>query len=153
MIRTAALIAGLVLIVLPAWWLKEVTIPLQPYRKGGHADFLFFGQTLLAIYGSVLLGVAVHWARAKRSGLSISAFGLFKAGMLGVLAVCIAYFVGGGVYSVAKYGAFDKAIGGNLWGLLVILWGILGAFVSAGIALMFYAWHSSAGVSSSSSQV
>jgi hypothetical protein len=59
--------------------------------------------------------------------------------MFGVLAACIFFFGGGTLSSLAKYGAFDKAIGGNLWGLLVIFWGILGALVSAGIALLFYA--------------
>lgn len=65
--------------------------------------------------------------------------------MLGVLGGCIAFFGGGSVYSLVKYGAFDKAIGGNLWGLLAIFWGILGASVSAGIALLFYAWQGPAG--------
>ena len=85
MTRIAAIIAGLVLIGCPAWLLREITIPLPAYRKGGYADFLFFVQALLAIYGSVFLGIAVHWARAKRSGQPSSSFGLFKAGTLGVL--------------------------------------------------------------------
>jgi hypothetical protein len=151
MARIVAVVAGLVLIGCPAWWLREVTVPIPAYRKGGYVDYLFFGQALLAIYGSVFLGIAVHWARAKRSGQPSSPFGLFKAGMLGVLAVCSAFFGGGSVYSLAKYGAFDKAIGGNLWGLLVIFWGVLGAFVSAGMALLFYAWHGSAGHAGASS--
>ena len=148
MIRIVAILAGIVLIGLPAWWLKEVTIPLPAYRKGG-ADFYFFIQTVVAVYGSVLIGIVVHWARAKPRP---SPFGVFKAGMLGVLAVCIVFLVGGFVYGFAKYGAFDKAIGGNLWGLLVIFWGILGAFVSAGIALLFYAWHGSVGHPPTSSE-
>jgi hypothetical protein len=57
-----------------------------------------------------------------------------------VLACCIIFFGGGGVYSLAKYGTFDKAIGGNLWGMLVIFWGAFGAFVSAGLALLLYAF-------------
>ena len=141
MIRIAAIVTGLFLIALPAWWLREVTIPLPAYRTGGYADFLFFWQALLAIYGSVLLGIAVHWARTKRSGRPSSLFGLFKAGMLGVLVVCVIFFIGGSAYGIAKYGAFDMAIGGTLWGMLVIFWGILGALVSAGIALLFYAWQ------------
>jgi hypothetical protein len=142
MTRIAALIAGLVLIGCPAVWLIGVTIPVPKYRKGGYADFLFLGQTLLAIYGSVLLGVAVHWVRAIRPPLP---FEVFKAGMYGVLAACILFFGVGSLYSLAKYGSFDKAIGGTLWGMLVIFWGILGAFVSAGIALLFYAWRGPAG--------
>jgi hypothetical protein len=148
MTRIAALVVGLVLIGCPAWWLSEVTIPLPAYRKGGYADFLFFWQVLLAIYGSVLLGIAVQWVRAQRSGQPLFLGGIFKAGMRGAAAVCGAGVVGGAVYGLAKYGAFEKAIGGNLWGMLVIFWGILAAFVSAGIALLFYAWHGSAGQAS-----
>jgi hypothetical protein len=145
MARIAAIIAGLVLIACPAWWLTTVTIPLPKYRKGGYADFLFLGQALFAIYGSVLLGVVVQWVRANRSGQQLFPVGIFKAGMYGVLAGCIAFFGGGSLYSLAKYGSFDKAVGGNLWGMLVIFWGILGAFVSGGIALLFYAWRGPAG--------
>jgi hypothetical protein len=141
MTRIIALVAGLLLIGFPAWWLSQVSVPLPAYRKGGYADFLFLGQQLVAIYGSVLLGIGAYWAWAKRSGQPPSSFGLFKAGMLGVVAGCIAFFGGGSIYSLARYGAFDKAIGGNLWGLLAIFWGILGAFVSVGIALLFYAWR------------
>ena len=134
MTRIAAMIAGLVLIGCPAWWLAAAI-----------ADFRFLGQTLLAIYGSVLLGIAVHWVRARRSGQPSFPIEIFKAGMYGVLAACIVFFGGGSLYSLAKYGSFEKAIGGNLWGMLVIFWGILGAFVSAGVALLFYAWHGPAG--------
>ena len=144
MIRIAAMIAGVVLIGCPAVWLMGVTIPLPKYRKGGYADFLFLGQTLLAIYGSVLLGIAAYWAHARRSGQPSFPFEVFKAGMYGVLAACIVFFGGAGLYGLAKYGSFDKAIG-NLWGMLVIFWGILGGFVSAGIALLFYAWRGAAG--------
>ncbi len=65
--------------------------------------------------------------------------------MFGVLAACTVFFVGGSIYGIAKYGSFEKAIGGNLWGMLAIFWGILGALVSAGIALLFYAWRGPAG--------
>jgi hypothetical protein len=145
MTRIVALVAGLLLIGCPAWWLREVTVPVPAYRKGGYVDFLFLGQTLLAIYGSVLLGIVVHCVRANRSGQILFPFVLFKAGMRGVLVICIVFFGGGIVYGLTKYGAFEKAIGGNLWGLLVVFWAILGAIVSAGIALLFYAWRGPAG--------
>jgi hypothetical protein len=93
----------------------------------------------LAIYGSVLLGVAIYLMRIRLSGQPAFPLELFKAGMYGVLACCIIFFGGGRLYSLAKYGAFDKAIGGNLWGLLVIFWGFFGAFVSAGLALLLHA--------------
>jgi hypothetical protein len=117
MTRILALIAGIVLIGFPAWLLGNITVPLPAYRKGGFADFHLYAQVLLAVYGSVLLGIVVHWARANRSGQRLFPFGLLMAGIFGVLAVCIALFAGGIVYGLMKYGAFDKAIGGNLWGL------------------------------------
>jgi hypothetical protein len=145
MIRILALIAGIVLIGFPAWLLGNITVPLPAYRKGGFADFHFYAQALLAVYGSVLLGIVVHWAQANRSGQRLFPFGLLMAGIFGVLAVCIALFAGGIVYGLMKYGAFEKAIGGNLWGLVVIFWVVLGALVSAGIALLFYAWRGPVG--------
>ena len=48
MIRIIALVAGLVLIGFPAWWLSEISVPLPGYRKGDYADFLFLGQLLTA---------------------------------------------------------------------------------------------------------
>ena len=112
MTRILALVVGLLLIAAPAWWLRDVTVPLPAYRQAGYASFLFFGQALLAIYGSVLLGIAVHLAGAKGSPQPVSPFKFFQAGALGALVVCAAFLVGGSVYSLAKYGAFDKA---NRW--------------------------------------
>jgi hypothetical protein len=145
MTRIAALIAGLVLIGLPIWWLRDVTVPLPEYRKGGFADYLFYGQALLAIYGGVLLGIAVHWVRANRSGQSLFPFELFKAGMQGMLAAAIAFFAVHFAYGMMTHGNFEKAIGGNLWGMTVIFWAVLSAIVSAGMALLFYAWRGPAG--------
>jgi len=144
MTKIFALIAGLVLIGFPAWWLRESTVPLPAYRKGGYADYVFLAYALLAVYGSVLFGIAVHVVRAKWGAQSLSPFALFKAGMGGVLVVAIAFFVIGGVYGLMRYGAFDKVIG-NLWGLLAIFWGVFGALVSAGLALLFYAWRGASG--------
>jgi hypothetical protein len=141
MTRIAAMIAGLVLIGCPAWFLTVTTIPVPKYRTHGYADFLFLAQTSLAIYGSVLLGIALLWVRAKQRGLPSFPVEILIAGIFGVIAACIVFFGGGGLYSLAKYGSFYKAIGGNLWSMLVIFWGILGAFVSAGMALLFYAWR------------
>ena len=145
MTRILALVAGIVLIGYPAWLLGDITVPLPAYRKGGYADFLIFAQVLLAVYGGVLLGIAVHWTRANRSGQRLFPFGLFMAGIFGVLTVCIVFFAGGIVYGLMKYGAFEKAVGGNLWGLIVIFWLVSGALVSAGLALLFYAWRGPAG--------
>jgi hypothetical protein len=145
MIRILALIAGIVLTVFPAWMLADMTVPLPNYRKGGYADYVFLTHVLLAVYGSVLLGIAAHVWRVKWSGVSLFPLGVFKAGMQGVLAAASAYFVAGGIYGLITYGDFYKVIGGNLWGMLAIFWGVFGASVSAGLALLFYAWRGAAG--------
>jgi hypothetical protein len=145
MTKILALIAGIFLIGFPAWMLREMSVPLPEYRRGGYADYALLAYELLAVYGSVLLGIAVHVGRAKWSGQPLSPFGLFKAGMCGVLVAASAYFIAGGVYGLIGYGAFDKVIGGTLWGLLAFFWGVFGALVSAGLALLFYAWRGSAG--------
>src|SRR2546421_11667003 len=112
MTRIAAMIAGLVLIGCPAWWLAATTIPIPKYRTHGFADFLFLGQTLLAIYGSVLLGGVVHWVHANRGGQQLFPIEIFKAGMYGVLWACIVFFGGGGRLSLWQYGP----VGGGRWG-------------------------------------
>lgn len=145
MTRIAAFIAGLLLFVCPGWWLLDFSHIDSKYQKVSSDVFLFIGLALLATYGSVFFGVAVSWVRANRNGQPLLPNEVFMAGMFGVLAACVFYFVGGGIYSFATYGAFDKAIGGNLWGLLAIFWGVLGALISAGIALLFYAWRGPAG--------
>src|SRR5262245_61003820 len=96
MTRILALIAGIVLIGYPAWMLRPQTWHFS-------STFLIYN---LVIYGSVLLGIAVHVWRARWSGLSLFPFGLFKAGMRGVLAAATAYFVAGGIYGVITYGDF-----------------------------------------------
>src|SRR4051794_41471855 len=132
MTRIAALIAGLLLFACPGVWLISV------FGRGGSEALVWLGWALLAVYGSVLLGVSVARVRANRSGQPFPANEVFKAGMFGVLAGCIVFFVGGGVYGVAKYGSFDRGIGGTLWGLLAIFLGVLSALVSAGIKLFFF---------------
>ena len=119
MTRIAAMIAGLLLVGCPVWFLAVTTIPV-------------------AIYGSVLLGIALLWARARQRGLPSFPIEIFMAGIFGVIAACIVFFGGGGLYSLAKYGSFYK---GDLWVMLMIFWGVLGSLVSAGMALLFYAWR------------
>jgi hypothetical protein len=148
MIRIVALIAGLLLFVCPGLWLLDFTgfiRIISKYRKVISADSLVvLGVMLLATYGSVFFGVAVSWVRTNRSGQPFLPNEVFKAGMFGVLAGCIVYFVGGSIYFLAKYGSSEKVIG-NLSGLVAIFWGVLGALVSAGMALLLYAWRGPAG--------
>jgi hypothetical protein len=91
-------IAALVLIVFPVWWLENTAVPLPAYRKGGFADYAFLIFAVLAVYGSVLFGIAVQIGRAKRIMQPLYPFGLFKAGLGGVLAVAIAFFTIVGIY-------------------------------------------------------
>jgi len=118
----------------------SVTVPVPKYRKGGFADFLFLAQTLSVIYGSVLLGIAALWLSARRAGRSFHPVEVFVAGFLGASAGCILFVFGGGLYGVVKYRNFYGAIG-NLWGMLVIFWEILGVVVAAGLALFYYTWR------------
>ncbi len=94
MFRIAAMLAGLVLIALPAWFLSG-SIPVPQYRKGSLTDYLPMLRQGLAIYGSVLLGVAIYLMRIRLSGQPAFPLELFKAGMYGVLACCIIFFGGG----------------------------------------------------------
>jgi hypothetical protein len=91
-IKILAVIAGLVLIVFPVWWLEKTAIPLPAYRQGGFADYAYLVYAVLAVYGGVLFGIAVQIVRAKRTTQSLYPFGVFKAGLGGVLAVAIAFF-------------------------------------------------------------
>src|SRR5437868_15210695 len=119
MIRIAALIAGVLLTAGLAVRLMDMTIPVPKYRKGDYTDYLFYGQTLLAIYGSVFLGVEAYWIRAKRTGQPPFAIGVFMAGLYGVLAVSSAFFGGIGLCSLANYSSLCQVMG-NLRGGLAI---------------------------------
>jgi hypothetical protein len=103
-IKILAVIAGLVLIVFPVWWLEKTAVPMPAYRKGGFADYAYLVYSLLAVYGSVLFGIAVQIVRAKRIMQPLYPFGLFKAGLGGVLAVAIAFFTIDAVYGLTRFG-------------------------------------------------
>jgi uncharacterized membrane protein YecN with MAPEG domain len=62
---------------------------------------------------------------------------IFKAGVWGAFAVGAVFVVGAGVHGLTTQGSFEKGIG-NLWGLVLIFAALLGALVSAGVALLFY---------------
>jgi hypothetical protein len=139
-IKILAVIAALVLIVFPVWLLENTAVPLPAYRKGGFADYAYLVYLVLAVYGSVIFDIAVQIVRAKRTRQPLYPFGVFKAGLGGVLAVAIAFFSIGGIYGLMRFGAVEKGFG-NLWGLVAIFWTVFGALVSAGLALLFYAWR------------
>src|SRR5262249_46311087 len=136
---------ALVLIVFPVWWLEHTVVPLPPYRTGGFVDYFHLIYAALAVYGSVCFGIAVQIVRAKRTMRPLYPSGLFKAGLSGVVGGVIAFFTSAGVYGLMTFGEFSRLIG-TLWGPVAIFWIILGALVSAGLALLFYAWPGVGGV-------
>jgi hypothetical protein len=137
-IKILVALAALVLIVFPVWWLEHAAVR-PPAHRTGFADFAYLIYIVLAVYGSVFFGMAVQTVHAKRTMQPLYRSGLFKAGLGGVLVAVIAFFTVGGVYSMMRYGEFGKWIG-NLWGPVAIFWTVFGASVSAGVALLFYAW-------------
>ena len=52
MTKIFALIAGLVLIGFPAWWLRESTVPLPAYRKGGFTDYVRSWPSMAASFSA-----------------------------------------------------------------------------------------------------
>jgi len=129
-------LAALVRIVFPAWWLEHTAVPLPPYRTGEFADYALLIYAVLAVYGSVSFGIAVKIVRAKRAMQVLYPFELFKAGLSGVVVAVISFFTIAGVYGLMTFGEFGR----SLWGPIAIFWTISGALVSAGLALLFYVW-------------
>jgi hypothetical protein len=141
-IKILAVIAGLVLIVFPVWWLEKTAVPMPAYRKGGFADYAYLVYSLLVVYGSVLFGIAVQIVRAKRAMQPLHPFGLFKAGLGGVLAFVIAFFTSDAVYGLTRFGAVEKGFG-NLWGLVAIFLDYLRrlGFGWPSLAVLCLAWR------------
>jgi hypothetical protein len=117
MTKLFALIAGVILTGFPAFVLIRAAIPY------GHGTFVVF--ELLAVYGGVLFGIAVYYysvVYAKRSAPFV-----FLAGMFGLVA---------GVFVISIIA--DRQA--NPWPL-AFTWAIFSSMVSAGVALLFYAWR------------
>jgi hypothetical protein len=144
MIRFLAVVVGVTLIGYPPFLIYAITVPVPRLRTGGYADFLMFAGTVFAIYGGVLLGVAVRWATGGRAWERLRPIGVFKAGVLGAFAVSVVFVVGAGVHGLTTQGSFEKGIG-NLWGLILIFAALFGALVSAGVALLFHGMRPLAG--------
>lgn len=144
MIRFLAILVAVALIGYTPFLIYEMTVPSARFRTGSYVDFLAFAGTVFAIYGGVLLGVAVHWARVGRVWQRLLPVEVFKAGVWVALAFSVVFVVGAGVHGLVTQGSFEKGIG-NLWGLVLIVALILGALVSAGMALLFHGLRPSAG--------
>jgi hypothetical protein len=143
-IRVLAIVVAVALIGCPAFLIYAITVPVARLRTGSYVDFLTFVGTVFAIYGGVLLGIAVHWARVGRAWQRVRPAAIFKAGVWGAFAVGAVFVVGAGVHGLSTQGSFEKGIG-NLWGLVLIFAALLGALVSAGVALLFYGLRPLAG--------
>ena len=114
-----------------------LSLPVPRFRTGSYIDFLTFAGTLITIYGGVLLGITVQWARRGRRWQRLRSFEVFKAGVWGAVAVGVVFLAGAGVRGLTTQGSFEKGIG-NLWGLVLILAAVFGALVSGGVALLFH---------------
>ena len=137
MIRFLASLAGIALIGYPPFLIYAITVPVPQFRTGSYADFLPFAATVSAIYGGVLLGIAVRWATGGKAWATLRPAVVFKAGVWGAVAVGAVFVIGAGVYGLTTQGSFEKGIG-NLWGLILIFAALLGALVSAGVALLLH---------------
>ena len=60
-------LAALVLLVFPVWWLEHAAVPPPTRRTGGFADFAHLIYAALAVYGSAFCGMAVQIVRTKRT--------------------------------------------------------------------------------------
>jgi hypothetical protein len=136
-IRVLAIVLAVALIGYPAFLIYAITVPVARFRTGSYVDFLTFVGAVFAVYGGVSLGIAVHWARVGRAWQRVRPAEIFKAGVWGAFAVGAVFVVGAGVHGLTTQGSFEKGIG-NLWGLVLIFAALLGALVSAGVALLFY---------------
>ena len=143
MIRFLAIVVGVALISYPSFLIYAMTVPVVRFRTGSYVDFLAFADTMFAIYGGVVIGVAILWARGGRVWQRLRPVEVFKAGVWSAFAVGIVFVVGAGVHGVMTRGSFEKGVG-NLWGLIVIFALLLGAFVSGGLALLLYGLRPSA---------
>ena len=137
MIRILAIAAALALTGYPLVMIYRLTVPVVECRTGSYHDFIAFAIALLIIYGGVLLGITVYWARVGRTRRRLRHIKAFAAGVLGAWAGGIIYIVEGAVRVLITQGSFEKGVG-NLWPVVLIFEMLFGVLVSAGMALLLY---------------
>jgi hypothetical protein len=124
---------GALLLIVPSLMAYSITVSVPQYRTRTFADYHSFFLTCLTVYGGAAIGILVQWQLRARERQTLSGGSVFSAGSTGaVLAVGVALTVA----------AVDEGLG-NLWGLVVILGGVLGAIVGAGAGLLWHALHRS----------
>ena len=126
------ILAGLVLLVVPAWWLLTTMVPVPRYRVGGLADFWPAIRACLALYGGAAAGLVFVLMTGSRP---ISARTVFRACFAGsMLVVILAVVVAGG---------------GNLIGLIVIFGAAFSAIIALGVRFI---WQSRQSVTNPTQQ-
>ena len=138
MLRLFALVGAVALLVLPTLWIAGATLPIARFRAGDYTDFLLLAETLAVVYGGVALGAAAYWLRARNAGWTVGFAGIFQAGVVGAGIAGLAAVLASGIYGLVAFGSFERGVG-TLWGLIMIFAVLLGAFVAAGLALLWLA--------------
>jgi hypothetical protein len=136
--RLFALLAAIALLVLPGYWLLDITVPVQAFRARDVTDYVFFAEAAAVIYGGVVLGVAAYLLWARYAGSPVRPGGIFQGGTAGVASAALAVVLASGIYGQVALGSFERGIG-TLWGMVVIFAVVLGAIVAAGLALLWMA--------------
>ena len=137
MIRILAIASAVPLIGYPVVMIYRLTLPVVERRTGSYHEYIVFAIVLLVIYGGVLLGITVYWARVRRTRRRLRHIKAFAAGVLGALAGFIIYIVVSGVYVLITQGSFEKDAG-NLLPVLLIFDMLFGVLVSGGMTLLLY---------------
>jgi hypothetical protein len=149
--RPLAVLIGALLIGATLQMIYGITVPVPKSRTGGPHDFIVFASSLLAVYGGILAGALVYWVIQKRAGQASTAFGIFMAGAGSSLMLSVAFVVCRGLYGLITSHSFEQGVG-NLWGLIVIFWFLLGTVAAAGIALLLYGLQGPTGRAGASPQ-
>jgi glucan phosphoethanolaminetransferase (alkaline phosphatase superfamily) len=136
-IRILAIASAVPLIGYPVVMIYRLTLPVVERRTGSYHEYIVFAIVLLVIYGGVLLGITVYWARVRRTRRRLRHIKAFAAGVLGALAGFIIYIVVSGVYVLITQGSFEEDAG-NLLPVLLIFDMLFGVLVSGDMTLLLY---------------
>ena len=137
MIRILAIASAVALIGYPVVMIYNLTVSPVESRTDSYYQFIVFAIVLLVIYGGVLLGITVYWARVGRTRRRLRHIKAFAAGVLGALAGGIIYIVVSGVHVLITQGSFKKG-DGNLLPVFLIFNMLFGVLVSGGMTLLLY---------------
>ena len=137
MIRILAIASAVPLIGYPVVMIYNLTVSPVESHTASYYELIVFVISLLVIYGGVLLGITVYWARVRRTRRRLRHIKAFAAGVLGALAGGIIYLVVSGVHVLITQGSFKKGFG-NLLPVFLIFNTLFGVLVSGGMTLLLY---------------